>query len=100
MLVKAKTGLMGLAICLVGCSTAPKQIVNEPLKLSGPVDAKTHICGKTGCDEHVEKLCEDQTTQILDKQFIDKSKDVKNNYTGKFDRRINKTTHYVYRCID
>lgn len=88
------------ASALMGCaSSSPKPIVNEPLKLVGPQDAKTHICGETGCDEEVEALCGEGTMQLLDKQFIDNSGYTKNHHTGQFQKHKDQTTKYLYRCI-
>ena len=102
MAVKTLTIAVGLTLCLMGmaCSTAPKPIVNQPLKLSGPQDAKTYSCGKTGCEGIVNTLCGDKPVEILDKNFVNDNSSTKNHHTGQFTRNRNHKTQYVYRCAN
>lgn len=88
-------------VLLVACATTePKPIVQQPLKLSGPSDVKTHSCGEFGCDDAVQDLCGEKTAQILDKRFDDQSTDRKNHTTGEWVRHKKQLTHYSFRCVE
>ena len=91
----------GLALLLTACAaSAPKPIVQQPLKLSGPSDVQTYTCGEQGCDEKINRLCGDRTANILDKKFVDKSTDSKDHATGVWRHIKNQSTVYKYRCLD
>ena len=93
--------LTSLVLTLQACATnTQKPIVNEPLTLSGPNDIKKHVCGEMGCDDVVKQMCGTKTTKIILRNFVDNSRDVKNQTTGTWKRNKDQRTYYHFRCID